>query len=143
MKFRHYFSLKHIIFAVVLMSLMLLFAFVQSANLVKVTFDDDSLYIKTSRFNMTIGYDEIESAELVTMPDPGEKADEDAWDDDLVRTGNWENKAWGKYTICADLDTKNCIVLRLTDGQTYVFSRKSDSENEKLYEKLLTYINAN
>ena len=140
MKFRDYFSLKHILFAAALLLIMMLFAIRQSNNMVKVYFEDTQLEIVSSKYTMTVGYDEILSAELVTAPDPGEKRDEDAWDDDLIRTGNWKNEAWGEYCVCADLDPTNCIVLHLDDGSTYVFSRKSNATNQELYEKLQEHL---
>ena len=140
MKFRDYFSLKHIIFALVLLTIMFLFAIRQSNNMVKVYFEDEHLEVVSSKYSMTVGYDEILSAELITMPHQGEKADDDAWDDDLIRTGNWINDTWGSYCVCADLDTSNCIVLHLDDGSTYVFSRKSDATNRKLFEELQTHL---
>ena len=140
MKFRDIFSPKHIIFAVVIIALMLGFAVVQSNNTVKATFEDDLIYVRSSKFNMTIAYEDIDSVTLETLGDPGEKANEDAWDDDIVRYGDWINDAWGEYTACIDPDTSNCVVVHLTDGRTLVFSRKNDSTNEEIYNKLLTYI---
>lgn len=140
MKFRDYFSLRHIIFAVVLLGIMFLFAINQSNNMVKVNFEEEQIRISSSKYSMIVEYAQIASAELAELGDPGEKLNEDAYDDDLVRFGAWTNDAWGEYYVCVDPDTSNCVVLHLTDGRTFVFSRKNDAETQKIYEELLTHI---
>ncbi len=140
MKFRDYFDLKQIIFAVVIIAMMMCFAFAQSNNTVKVNFGQQQLEVTSSKYNLIVPYGEITAATLADMPqDPGEKV-EDGYDDDILLAGRWKNDTWGTYDVCADGDVTNCIVLTLTDGQTYVFNRKSNAETEKLYQQLLTHI---
>ena len=142
MKFRDYFSLKHILFAVFIIGLMLIFAFCQSADMVKVSLESESIYIYSSKYTMNVEYAQIDSLELTDLLDPGEKV-EDGYDDDLVRYGTWRNDAWGEYCVCADPDTSKCVVLHLKDGRTFVFSRKDDSETTRIYEELLAAIETN
>ena len=141
MKFRDYFSLKHILFAVALFALLIPIAIRDSDTQVKVRFDDTSVYVNSDRFGMTVGYDLIASAALEPMGDPGEKADEDAFDNDIVRTGLWTNGSWGEYNICADLDTGNCVVMYLHDGRVFVFSQKNDATTQEAYETLQSHLN--
>lgn len=137
MKFRDYFSVKHIIFAVVLMALMLGFAVRQSNNVVKVSFSDEAVKVTATKYSMTIAYADIESVQLMAWPeDLGEKVT-DGYDDDIVRYGTWKNEAWGEYTVCADPDTSKCIVVHINDGRTLVFSRKDDATTKEIYETLL------
>ena len=140
MKFRDFFSLKHILFALFLFVVLLPFAFFQSSNMVKVSFGADSIQATSSKYSMAIPYADIDSAELTELADPGEKL-EDGWDDDLLRAGKWHNETWGEYYICADLDTSNCIVIRHNDGRLFVFSRKNDKTTAALYEELLSHLN--
>ena len=140
MKFRDYFSLKHLIFAIILMAIMLCFAIHQSNNTVKVSFANDHVYVRSSKYGMTISYQDIDSVALEALGNPGEKADEEAWDDDIVRYGNWINDDWGKYIACIDPDTSNCIVVHISDGRTLVFSRKNDATTQEIYDTLLTYL---
>ncbi len=139
MKFRDYFSIKHILFAIGVVALMLAFAFWQSGNVVKVTFYEQSVFVKARRYAMDIHYNDIRSAELTTMEESGEEV-ADSFDDDTVRTGVWKNDAWGEYTTCIDPDTGNCILLKISDGRTLVFSRKDDETTAQLFETLQTYL---
>ena len=139
MKFRDYFSIKHILFAVGVVALMLAFAFWQSDNVVKVTFYEESVFVKARRYAMDIHYDDIRSAELVAMEESGEEV-ADSFDDDTVRTGVWKNDAWGEYTTCIDPDTEKCILLKISDGRTLVFSRKNEETTAELFETLQTHL---
>ena len=141
MKFRDYFSLKHILFAISLIAVMMFFAVRQSNNMVKVYFEDTQMEVVSSKYSMAIPYDIIASAELADLAEPGEKV-ESGWDDDLLRSGKWVNDTWGEYYICADLDTSNCIVMELNDGRIFVISRKNDKTTAEIYETLLTYLNS-
>lgn len=139
MRFKDYFSLKHILFAVVLMALMIGFAVRQSENMVKVYFEDAEVQVVSSRFSMAIPYDMIDSADLAELAEPGEKIS-NGYDDDIIRSGLWKNDTWGEYNIVADLDATNCITVRLTDGRIFVFNRKDNAETFRIYETLLTYL---
>ena len=142
MRFRDYFSVKHILFAVALIALMMFFAVRQSNDMVKVYFEDTSVDVVSSKYSMNIPYDMVESAALADLAEAGERLAE-CYDDDIIRTGFWGNDTWGEYYIVADLDPDNCIVVHLNDGRMFVFSRKSNAENEKLFETLQTYLSAN
>ena len=139
MKFRDYFSVKHILFAVGLMAVMLFFAMRQSDNVVKVYFEDTNVQVTSSKYSMSIQYADIRSAELTDLAEGGERI-ADAFDDDILRAGVWRNDTWGEYIICADLDTTNCIVVTINDGRTMVFSRKNDATNAELYQTLQTHL---
>lgn len=140
MKFRDYFSPKQMIFSACVVALMLLFAVRQSNNVVRVTFYDNSIFIKATRYTMDIPYEEIESAELTALAEAGEEV-VDTFDDDTVRVGVWNNQEWGDYHACIDPDTSNCVVIRHDDGRIFVFSCKNDTKTEKLYSELLTRLN--
>ena len=139
MRFRDYFSLKHILFAVVLMALMVLFAIRQSNTTVKVNFREESVNVTSNKYSMTILYDDIADAELITLAEPGERL-ADAYDDDILRAGVWRNDTWGDYIIVADLDADTCILLHLNDGRVLVFNRKDNTATAQDYETLLTYL---
>ena len=140
MKFRDYFSLKHILFALVLIGLMMIFAINDSNNMVKVKIQDTSVRISSSEYAMSLDYDDIASVKLETLLAPGQQK-ETAYDDEMLRAGVWENDAWGVYHACIDLDAEKCIVVYLQDGRVFVFSRKNDRETEKIYEELLSHVN--
>lgn len=139
MKFRDYFSLKHILFAVVLIGLMMLFAVNQSNNTVKVKFQEETVRITSSEYNITLEYADIASVTHEKLAAAGLEK-ENSYDDEILRSGVWENDTWGRYHICADLDVDNCVVVRLHDDRIFVFSRKNNAETEKIYQELLTHL---
>ena len=131
--------LKQLLFVLLLFALLIPVAVWDSNTQVKVKFNEADVSIKTDRYKMSIGYDQIASAELTDLAEPG-KDIEDCKDDEIIRTGKWENEIWGEYYINADLDASNCVVLHLTDGRTFVFSCKNNEKTAELYESLLTYL---
>lgn len=137
MRFRDIFSLKHILFALFVMAVMIPFAISQSNNTVKVNVNERQVLARSSRFQMLVDYDIIDSMELVPLAEAGEKLSEDSYDDGIVRYGQWKNSVWGEYTVCADADVESCIVLHLNDGRIFVFNRKDAAETESIYRQLL------
>ncbi len=140
MKFKDYFSLKHILFALALFAILIPFAIRDSNNQVKVSFDSTSIYVSSNKYNMDVSFDQIASAELTGLAEPGEKV-EDGYDDDILRAGMWKNDTWGEYYIAADLDTTNCVVMHLDDGRIFVFSSKNNETTAALFDQLQGYLN--
>lgn len=139
MKFRDFFSIKHILFAVCLFALFIGIAVWESNTQVEVTFESTALSVYSDRYTMNIPYDQIASAELSEVAEPGEQV-ENGYDDKILRAGHWKNDAWGDYYACLDLDTSNCIVVRLEDGRIFVISQKDDKETASIYETLQTHL---
>lgn len=139
MKFRDYFSKKQLFFALFIFIILIPIALWQSSNLVKVSFNSEHVNISSSKYSMSIRYNEIASAELVDLAEAGEKV-QDGYDDDLIRTGVWKNNTWGEYTVCVDLDATQCIVAHLDDGRIFVFNRKNNETTADLFETLQTYL---
>jgi len=139
MKFKDFFVPKQIILAILLFAILIPIALWDSNTQVRVSFDDANIHINSDRYNMTVGYDQITSAELAALADPGEKV-ADGFDDDIIRTGVWTNDTWGEYYITADLDTSTCVVLHLDDGRTFVFSSKDDETTAQHFETLQSYL---
>ena len=134
--------LKQFVFVIVIFAILFPIAMWDSDTQVKVKFYDADMQIKSDRYTMTVRYDMIESATLDTLGDPGEKV-LDGFDNDIVRTGTWRNDAWGEYSVNADPDTSNCVVMTLTDGRIFVFSVKDDETTEEKYQTLLTHLSGN
>ncbi len=139
MKFKDFFVPKQIILAILLFAILIPIALWDSNTQVRVSFDDANIYINSDRYNMTVEYDQIASAELAALADPGEKV-ADGFDDDIIRTGVWINDTWGEYYITADLDSSTCVVLHLDDGRTFVFSCKDDETTAQHFETLQSYL---
>ena len=132
--------LKQLGFALVIFAILIPLSFWDSGRQVQVSFDDSSIFVKSKKYSMSVLYQEIDSAELTQLADPGEEVT-DSFDNDILRTGIWENDTWGEYYIVADLDTSNCIVLHLIDGRTFVFSCKDDETTVSHYEQLCLHLN--
>lgn len=132
MKFRDYFSLKHILFAVAIFAILIPFAIRDSNNQVKVSYDDTNVYANSNKYNLTIPYEDIASVELTDLAAPGEKVS-DGYDDDILRAGMWKNDTWGEYYVTADLDTTNCVLITLKDGRLFVISTKDNTATEEVY----------
>ena len=139
MRFRDYFSVKHILFATALMGLMIFFAVRQSNNTVKVYFEEDQVVATSAKYSLGMPYDQIASAELTAIPFEGDRV-ASAYDDDTLRAGVWHNETWGEYYIVADLDAKNCIVVTLNDGRIFVFSHRDNATTEADYQTLMGHL---
>ena len=140
MKFREFFSLRQILFSAFIIVLILVFAFLQSGKIVEVDFLEEKVEIVSSRYNLFIHYKDIASAELSDLPkEPGNEI-KDAYGNDILVCGVWQNDTWGEYTICAYGGTTKCVVVHLTDGRIFVFSSADDSTTTELYAELLTHL---
>lgn len=133
-KLKYLFKWRDLAFTVLLFTVILTIAFCRAESMMDVTFGETAVDITTSRYNMNIPYDMVESIEIG-------KVDQD---DDLVsgvadialRTGTWTNEVWGEYSACVDVQTDDCIVVHLNDGRIFVFSHKS---NETVAEEFATF----
>ena len=132
-------ALRQLLFAVVLFALAIPVAILDSSTQVKVDFGQEQVSIRSDRYNMTVRYEQIASAQLSPLAEPGEDM-EDAFDNDILRAGKWHNDTWGDYYITADLDASNCIVLQLDDGRIFVFSRKNDTATSEDFRILQTHL---
>jgi len=137
MKFRDIFSLKYILFALLIVAVMIPCMIIQSNNTVKIDVGETEVFINSSRYRMLIDYDIIASLELLPLAEAGEEVSEECFDDGVVRYGEWKNDIWGTYSVCADLDVDSCIVAHLDDGRTFVFNRKNAEETESIYQQIL------
>ena len=139
MKFKDYFSLKHILFALLLFAVLIPFVIRDSNKQVRVSFDASSVSISSKKYSMTVRYDDINSASLTDLAEPGEEL-ADAYDDDILHAGVWKNDVWGEYHIAADLDTTNCIKIQLKDGRIFVFSSVDNDTTAAHFETLQSHL---
>ena len=135
MKFREMFVPKQIFFAVAVLAIFIVMGLWDSATQVKVTFADQEVLVDTDRYDMTVPYDLIESAELTDLPEAGVQIANGA-DDQTIRTGLWDNDTWGEHHICADLESDTCIVMHLNDGRIFVFTGKDEEQTAQHFAAL-------
>ena len=136
-KFWQVVSKKDLIFGLILFTLVILISF-KPSNKVRVQFDEHSVDIVTTKYKMNIPFDLVDSASLVDKPDLGTQLD--AYNDNIVAYGTWENDVWGEYTACIEVATDNCIEIRLTDGRIFVISRRDNEETKRVFEEFQTYL---
>ena len=136
--FKNKVTLRYLIFGILLFAVTIGISFIDSADDVKVDFGAESVKIQSDKYTMTIGYADIESAELVAIPEAGTALE--GKDTMVLRYGHWTNETWGEHYICADLDATQCIVVRITDGRIFVFSLKNDTATKDALNTLLTHI---
>ena len=137
-KFWQVVSKKDLIFGLIILALTIVIS-LKPSNKVRVQFEEAGVDIVTTKYSMNIPYDMVASIALVEKPELGEQID--GYNDNIVAYGIWKNDTWGEYYIVADLDTSNCIVLRLIDGRTFVFSCKDDETTVSHYEQLRLHLN--
>ena len=136
-KFWYVVSKKDFIFGLVVFALAILIS-LKPSNKVRVKFDETSVDIVTTKYSMNIPYDMVDSVSLIDKPDLGTQID--AYNDNIVAYGIWENDTWGEYTACIEGATDNCIVISLTDGRTFVISRRDNQETQRVFEEFQTYV---
>lgn len=138
MKFWQSISKRDLGFGIILFALVIGISLFQPSNKIIAEFGEDSVDVKSSRYAMNIPYEMVRSIELVDKPDMGEAVD--GHDDMILQTGTWENETWGKYEMCTEIATDNCIVVHLTDGRTFVISRRDNEETAKVFETFQGYV---
>jgi len=136
-KFWQVVSKKDLIFGLILLTLTILIS-LKPSNKVRVQFEETSVDIKTTKYAMNIPYDMVDSIALVDKPELGTQID--AYNDNIVAYGIWENDAWGEYTACIEVYTDNCITIALTDGRLFVISRRDNEETAKVFAEFQTHI---
>jgi len=136
-KFWYVVSKKDFIFGLIVFVLAILIS-LKPSNKVRVQFDETSVDVVTTKYSMNIPYDMVDSVSLVDKPELGTQID--AYNDNIVAYGIWENDTWGEYTACIEGATDNCIVIHLTDGRLFVISRRNNEETAAVYEQFQTYL---
>jgi hypothetical protein len=138
-KLKSLFRWRDVIFAVVLMSITLMFAFCNAQTMMDVTFGETALDVTSKRYSMNIPYDMVESVEIgeVDLDDEIIKGKGDI----ALRTGHCINKDWGEYYCVLDLQTSKCILIRLNDGRIFAFSHKSDEKVQEDFNTFQSYLN--
>jgi len=136
-KFWYVVSKKDFIFGLVVFALAILIS-LKPSNKVRVKFDETSVDIVTTKYSMNIPYNMVDSVSLMDKPELGTQID--GYNDNIVAYGVWENDTWGEYTACIEGATDNCIVISLTDGRTFVISRRDNQETQRVFEEFQTYV---
>lgn len=136
-KFWQFISKKDFIFGIIIFALVIIISF-KPSNKVRVSFGEDSVDIKTTKYSMNIPYDMIESIELIDKPEMGEEID--GYTDNIIQTGQWRNDAFGEYTACVEVATDTCIAVHLDDGRLFVISRRDNEETAKVFSEFQTYL---
>ena len=138
-KLKSLFRWRDVIFAVVLMSITLMFAFCNAQTMMDVTFGETALDVTSKRYSMNVPYEMVEFIEIADLDQDDEIITGKG--DITMRTGHCTNKDWGEYYCVLDLQTSKCILIRLNDGRIFAFSHKSDEKVQEDFNTFQRYLN--
>lgn len=139
LKLKQLFSVKDLMFTALLFGIILTMAFCKGENMMDVTFGETAVDIVTAKYTMNIPYEMVDSIEIAEYSEDDEPVN--GRSDIALRSGIWENEAWGEYYACIDLQTDTCILVHLNDGRLFVFSHESDKTVAAEYETFLRHLN--
>jgi len=102
-------------------------------------FEESTLTIHgVSDFTETVQYSEIESAELMDIPELGVMAE--GYTKGQYSCGTWENEQYGSYRLFITDKATNCIKLKLTDGRIIVFNYIQSYHTQEVHEMMLEFL---
>lgn len=110
----------------------------QSTTAIKIAFADDLMALSSMDYSMNIPYADVLELELVDAPDLGKVSG--GKNKPELQSGVWENETWGEYHLCFNPNATNCIVVRLRDGQIFVFNCNTNEATMETYQEFLTYL---
>lgn len=100
---------------------------------VRATFEDDALVVKAPLFEETVALGEIDSVELASHIAYGSRVG--GSDFVRVKTGTFQNTAFGRYRCAVYTAPQTCIVVKHGD-RILVFNLKTDDATEAFFEQL-------
>ena len=103
------------------------------ASGIRAELTEGALHVKGPMFEETVALSDIDSAELQQDVAYGSRT----WGADFVsvKTGNFQNTAFGSYRCAVYSGPQSCIVVRHTGG-TLVFNLKTDGETQTFFHQL-------
>lgn len=129
---------KNILFCVLIILIAFLFFRDQLKEDIYIQPGADSLYLSSrTGQEITIPYETISSAELISSLDPGSLME--GTDNSRMRCGLWHNNAFGDYRLFTLKKITDYIVLT-TDGGVVVFNYESTAVTDSIYDNLLTLL---
>lgn len=116
----------------VLLAVAALFIF-GSASGIHAELTETALHVKGPMFEETIALSDIDSAELQQDVAYGSRT----WGADFVslKTGNFQNAAFGSYRCAVYSGPQSCIVVQHAGG-TLVFNLKTDEDTQAFFQQL-------
>ena len=131
---------RNILVAVVILIIAFLIAPFRNGESVDLNVTGNSLTVSGPEdFSFTVDVDQIDRIELVELTDMGTAA-EDGGETKSLYWGNWENDAWGRYTLCVSKRSDTAILITTVDDRRYVFNYESDETTMEMRQALLDYV---
>lgn len=94
---------------------------------------DDALTLTGPRkTSATVPYADIESIELITLTDPGEKID--GGSSRSYYWGTWKNSMYGEYKLFVSKKSPAAILVRTTAGGIIIFNQDDKVTTENTYQ---------
>lgn len=89
-------------------------------------------------YSYTVNYEDIQSIELIDMPELGECID--GGSEKKISYGVWKNELWGNYTACVSERFASCILITCKDGSHYIFTSEIESSTEPFYQSFVEFV---
>lgn len=139
-KMKSLFSVKDLVFTLLLFAIIISIAFCKAETLIDITFGDEAVDVVSPQFTMNIPYNIVESIEMAEISEEDDMVRGTA--DIAIRTGVWNSDVWGEYSACVDLQGTECIVVHLNDGRIFVFSDSGDAKTAEAFAQFQSHLNA-
>lgn len=137
--------LRYLLYAVIFIAAVYVVTLLVGDFSISVKFGkEDALTINGPRkYSVTVPYEEIESIELISFPDPGEKVD--GGSSRSYYWGTWKNEEYGEYQLYVSKKSPSAILVRNVSGDVVIFNQGDDDTTVntfKLFQDLLASLSA-
>lgn len=132
--------LKYLLYAVIFLAAFYLITLLFGDFQTSVKFGkDDALTVSGPRkTSVTVAYSDIESIDLITLSDPGEKVD--GGSSRSYYWGTWKNDEYGEYKLFVNKKSPAAILVRTHAGDIVIFNQGDTVTTEntfKMFSELL------
>jgi len=138
--------LKYLLYTVIFLAafylITLLFGDFQTS--VKFGKDDALTLTGPRKTSVTVPYSDIESVELITLGDSGEKVD--GGSSRSYYWGTWKNSEYGEYKLFVTKKSPMAILVKTSAGETVIFNQGDTVTTENtchMFQELLNSLNSN
>jgi len=125
--------LKYLLYAAIFIAAFYLITLLVGDFQTSVKFGKDDVLTLTGprKTSVTVPYDDIESIELITLADPGEKID--GGSSRSYYWGTWKNAEYGEYKLFANKRSPTAILVKTFAGNIVIFNQGDTVTTENTY----------
>lgn len=125
--------LKYLLYAAIFIAAFYLITLLFGDFQTSVKFGKDDILTLTGprKTSVTVPYDDIESIELITLADPGEKID--GGSSRSYYWGTWKNEEYGEYKLFVNKRSPAAILVKTFAGDIIIFNQGDTVTTENTY----------